>query len=113
MAGIGKQKHKPAAEDFISPARGVGRHDLVIVVVLVHHQRQLLQFVQAVRPIGALATSLNANHAEANEDDNDGEGDLPKELLEGVPPAPSTYPNLELPKPPVVAQPVSISLNKE
>jgi hypothetical protein len=44
---------------------------------------------------------------------DDNEGDLPKELLEGVPPAPSTYPDPELPKPPVVSQPVSISLNQE
>src|SRR5262249_18620363 len=45
--------------------------------------------------------------------EDDGEGDLPKELLEGVPPAPSNYPNPELPHPPVVSQPVSISLNEE
>jgi hypothetical protein len=44
---------------------------------------------------------------------DDNEGDLPKELLEGVPPAPSTYSDPELPKPPVVSQPVSISLNQE
>jgi hypothetical protein len=30
-----------------------------------------------------------------------------------VPPPPSTYPDPELPKPPVVSQPVSVSLNKE
>src|SRR5262249_24130579 len=36
------------------------------------------------------------------------QSNLPNELLEGVPPAPATYPNLELPKPPVVAQPVAI-----
>jgi len=38
---------------------------------------------------------------------------LPNELQEGIPPAPSTYPNFELPKPPVVSQPTAISLNKE
>jgi hypothetical protein len=43
----------------------------------------------------------------------DNEGDLPRELLEGVPPAPSTYPDPELPKPPVVSQPISVSLNQE
>jgi len=43
----------------------------------------------------------------------DDQGTLPNELLEGAPPAPSNYPNPELPKPPVVSQPVSISLNKE
>jgi hypothetical protein len=43
----------------------------------------------------------------------DDQGTLPNELLEGVPPAPSTYPNPELPEPPVVSQPVAISLNKE
>jgi hypothetical protein len=43
----------------------------------------------------------------------DNEGDLPKELLEGVPPAPSTYSDPELPKPPVVSQPISVSLNQE
>jgi hypothetical protein len=43
----------------------------------------------------------------------DDQGTLPNELQEGVPPAPSTYPNPELPHPPVVSQPVSISLNKE
>lgn len=43
----------------------------------------------------------------------DDQGTLPEELQEGVPPAPSTYPNPELPKPPVVSQPVAISLNKE
>ena len=41
------------------------------------------------------------------------QGTLPNELLEGVPPPPSTYPDPELPKPPVVSQPVSVSLNKE
>ena len=41
------------------------------------------------------------------------QGALPEELSKNVPPAPSTYPNFELPKPPVVAQPVAISLNKE
>ena len=46
-------------------------------------------------------------------EDTDNEGDLPNELQKGVPPAPSSYPNAELPKPPVVAQPVAISLNKE
>ena len=43
----------------------------------------------------------------------DDEGTLPNELLEGVPPAPANYPNSELPHPPVVSQPVSVSLNKE
>jgi hypothetical protein len=43
----------------------------------------------------------------------DNEGDLPNELLEEAPPAPSSYPYSELPKPPVVAQPVAISLNEE
>jgi hypothetical protein len=43
----------------------------------------------------------------------DDQGTLHPELQEGVPPAPSTYPNPELPKPSVVSQPVSISLNKE
>src|SRR5262249_52203402 len=46
-------------------------------------------------------------------EDRDDQGTLPNELQEGVPPAPSTYPNPELPKPPVVSQPVAISLNKE
>jgi hypothetical protein len=41
------------------------------------------------------------------------QGDLPEELKKGVAPAPATYPNFELPKPPVVSQPVAISLNKE
>jgi hypothetical protein len=41
------------------------------------------------------------------------QGNLPEELQKGVPPAPGTYPNSELPKPPVVSQPVSISLNEE
>jgi hypothetical protein len=44
---------------------------------------------------------------------DDDQGDLPEELSKGVAPAPSTYPSFELPKPPVVSQPVSISLNKE
>jgi hypothetical protein len=52
-------------------------------------------------------------HAIAPKEDADNEGDLPNELLEGVPPAPSTYPDPELPKPPVVQQPVAVSLNKE
>jgi hypothetical protein len=43
----------------------------------------------------------------------DDEGTLPNELQEGVPPAPSNYPNLELSKPSVVSQPVAVSLNKE
>ena len=43
----------------------------------------------------------------------DDQSTLPNELQKGVAPAPSTYPNFELPKPPVVSQPVSISLNKE
>jgi len=43
----------------------------------------------------------------------DDQSTLPNELQEGVPPAPSSYPNFELPKPPVVSQPVAISLNKE
>jgi hypothetical protein len=43
----------------------------------------------------------------------DDQSTLPNELLEGVPPAPSTYPAPGLPKPPVVSQPVSVSLNKE
>ena len=46
-------------------------------------------------------------------DDTDNEGDLPPELTKDIPPAPSTYPNFELPKPPVVSQPVAISLNEE
>jgi hypothetical protein len=46
-------------------------------------------------------------------EDTDNEGDLPKELQKDTPPAPSTYPSFELPKPPVVSQPVSISLNEE
>jgi hypothetical protein len=46
-------------------------------------------------------------------EDDDDQGDLPEELTKGVAPAPSTYPNFDLPKPPVVSQPVSISLNKE
>jgi len=46
-------------------------------------------------------------------EDRDDQGTLPNELQEGVPPNPSTYPNQELPKPPVVSQPVSISLSKE
>src|SRR5262249_8069692 len=45
--------------------------------------------------------------------EDDDQGTLPNELQEGVPPAPSTYPNSELPKPPVVSQPVSVSLNQE
>ena len=44
---------------------------------------------------------------------SDDQGTLPPELLEGVPSASDTYPNSELPKPPVVSQPVAISLNKE
>jgi len=43
----------------------------------------------------------------------DDQGILPNELQEGVPPAPSNHPNSELPKPPVVSQPISVSLNKE
>jgi hypothetical protein len=43
----------------------------------------------------------------------DDQSTLPNELQEGVPPAPSTYPNSELPHPPVVSQPIAISLNKE
>lgn len=43
----------------------------------------------------------------------DDQGTLPNELQEGVPPAPSTYSNLELPHPPVVSQPISVSLNQE
>jgi len=46
-------------------------------------------------------------------EDDDDQGDLPEELSKNVSPAPSTYPNFELPKPSVVSQPVSISLNKE
>ena len=46
-------------------------------------------------------------------DDTDNEGGLPPELTKDTPPAPSTYPNFELPKPPVVSQPVAISLNEE
>jgi hypothetical protein len=45
--------------------------------------------------------------------EEDDEGTLPEELQKGVPPNPSTYPNQDLPKPSVVSQPVSISLNKE
>jgi hypothetical protein len=45
--------------------------------------------------------------------EEDGEGDLPNQLLEGMPPAPNTYPNPELPHPPVVSQPISVSLNEE
>jgi hypothetical protein len=41
------------------------------------------------------------------------QGTLPTQLQKGVPPAPSTYPNMELPKPPVVAQPTAVSLNQE
>ena len=43
----------------------------------------------------------------------DDQSTLPNELQEGVPPAPGTYSNLELPKPPVVSQPISVSLNQE
>jgi len=46
-------------------------------------------------------------------EDRDDQGDLPEELTKNVAPAPSNYPNLGLPKPPVVSQPVSISLNEE
>jgi hypothetical protein len=45
--------------------------------------------------------------------EDDDQGDLPEELSKNVAPAPSTYPSFELPKSPVVSQPVSISLNKE
>jgi len=43
----------------------------------------------------------------------DGEGDLPEELREGVPSTTGNYPNPELPQPPVVSQPISVSLNQE
>jgi hypothetical protein len=43
----------------------------------------------------------------------DDQSTLPNELQKGVAPAPSTYPTLELPQPPVVAQPIAISLNQE
>ena len=46
-------------------------------------------------------------------ENTDNEGDLPEELTKDVPPAPSSYPTLELPHPRQVSQPVSISLNKE
>jgi hypothetical protein len=43
--------------------------------------------------------------------DQDGEGDLPNELLEEVPPDPGTDPDLPGTRPPTVRQPVAISLN--
>jgi hypothetical protein len=67
-------------------------------------------------PPASVGEPLRADLSKEPEPNLEIEGDqstLPNELLEGVPPAPSTYPNSELPKPPVVSQPVSISLNKE
>jgi len=72
------------------------------------HQRRLDE-----EPI-TLPPDLAARQAEAPPAEiEDDQGTLPNELQENVPPPPSTYPSLELPKPPVVPQPVAVSLNKE
>ena len=65
------------------------------------------------QPGGELHTVAPKEDPEPDLEVEDDQGTLPNELQEGVPPAPSNYPNPELPKPPVVSQPVSISLNKE
>ena len=69
---------------------------------------------QGHQPSGELhALSSKEEPEDPDFEIEDAEGDLPNELLEGAPPAPSTYPNPELAKPPVVSQPVAVSLNEE
>jgi hypothetical protein len=55
----------------------------------------------------------NLEDLEDPPEDREDQSTLPNELQGGVPPAPSTYPSFELPKPPVVSQPISVSLNQE
>ena len=65
------------------------------------------------QPGGELHSVAAKEDPDLEVEDDDDQGDLPEELTKNVAPAPSTYPNFELPKPSVVSQPVSISLNKE
>jgi len=65
------------------------------------------------QPGGELHSVAAKEDPDLEVEDDDDQGDLPEELSKNVSPAPSTYPNFELPKPSVVSQPVSISLNKE
>jgi hypothetical protein len=65
------------------------------------------------QPGGELHSVAPSKDPEADLEVEDDQSTLPNELQEGVPPAPSTYPDPELPKPPVVSQPVSVSLNQE
>jgi hypothetical protein len=65
------------------------------------------------QPGGELHSVAAKEDPDLEVEDDDDQGDLPEELSKNVSPAPSTYPNFELPKPSVVSQPLSISLNKE
>jgi hypothetical protein len=64
-------------------------------------------------PSGELHAVAPEEEPLADPKDRDDQCTLPNELQEGVPPAPSTYPNPELPEPPVVSQPIAVSLNEE
>jgi len=64
-------------------------------------------------PTGDLHAVDPKEDSDLEVEDDDDQGDLPEELTKNVAPAPSNYPSFELPKPSVVSQPVSISLNKE
>jgi hypothetical protein len=64
-------------------------------------------------PGGELHSIAPKEDPDLEVEEDDDQGDLPKELDKNVAPAPSTYPSFDLPKPPVVAQPVAISLNEE
>jgi TolA-binding protein len=65
------------------------------------------------QPGGELHSVAAKEDPDLEVEDDDDQGDLPEELTKNVAPAPSNYPSFELPKPSVVSQPVSISLNKE
>src|SRR5262249_33761178 len=64
------------------------------------------------QPGGELHT-VAAKEPDPDLEIEDDQSNLPNELQENVPPAPSTYPDPELPHPPVVSQPISVSLNQE
>ena len=65
------------------------------------------------QPGGELHSVAAKEDPDLEVEDDDDQGDLPEELSKNVSPAPSTYPNFDLPKPSAVSQPVSVSLNKE
>jgi len=65
------------------------------------------------QPGGELHAVGPSKEPEPDLEVEDDQGTLPNELQEGVPPAPSTYPDPELPKPPVVQQPIAVSLSQE